>query len=97
MPKNPRFICDDAYSELAAVLAGAICALIGDSYCRAHLAAGRLVELLPKLERYLWPVFLYRPQRSITSPRVLAVFDWLTEIISGMYGGDNAADRARLS
>ena len=75
------------------VLAGAICTLIGDSYCRPHLAAGRLVELLPELERYRWPVFLYRPQRSITSPRVLVVFDWLTDIIGWMYGGDNAAGR----
>ena len=73
------------------------CTLIGDSYCRPHLAAGRLVELLPELERYRWPVFLYRPQRSITSPRVLVVFDWLTDIIGGMFGGDNAAGRTRLS
>lgn len=83
--QRPRFVCADVESELVAVLAGATCALVGDHYCQPHLAAGRLVELLPELERYRWPVYLYRPRRSITAPRVRVVFDWLTEIIGEIY------------
>ncbi len=37
------------------------------------------------MERYRWPVYLYRPRRSITAPRVRVVFDWLTEIIGEIY------------
>ena len=33
-----------------------------------------------------WQLYLYRPYQTITSPRVLFVFDRLTEILKRRYG-----------
>ena len=70
-----------------ALLAGRVCALLPDYLCRAPLQEGRLVELFPSLRRASWSLFLYRPQRSVTPARVLAVFDWLTQALRRQYAG----------
>ena len=64
-----------------------MCALLPDYLCRAPLQEGRLVELFPSLRRASWSLFLYRPQRSMTPARVLAVFDWLTQALRRQYAG----------
>lgn len=84
-PALPRFVSNDPCSELAAALAGRVCALLPDDLCRAPLQEGRLVELFPSLRRASWSLFLYRPQRSMTPARVLAVFDWLTQALRRQY------------
>lgn len=88
-PKQQRFVTDDPYSELAAVLAGMTCSLVADYMCNKHLANGDLVELFPDIPRKRWQMYLYRPQRTITSPHVLKVFDWLTEILGKYYYQNN--------
>ncbi len=84
-PKQLRFTTDDPYSELAVALAGMTCSLLSDYMCHEHLKSGRLVELFPDIVRKRWQMFLYRPQRTITSAHVLKVFDWLTEILCKYY------------
>lgn len=84
-PKQQRFATDDPYSELATTLAGMTCALVADYMCNKHLENGSLVELFPDIPRKSWQMYLYRPQRTITSPHVLKVFDWLTEILRKYY------------
>ena len=56
-----------------------------DLFVAAPLQEGRLVELFPSLRRASWSLFLYRPQRSVTPARVLAVFDWLTQALRRQY------------
>lgn len=56
-----------------------------DLFVAAPLQEGRLVELFPSLRRASWSLFLYRPQRSMTPARVLAVFDWLTQALRRQY------------
>lgn len=85
-PKRARLVTDDNENELAAALAGYLCTYIPDELCHAHLASGALVELFPEIPRTPWQMYLYRPQRTVTSPRVLAVFDWMTEILREEYG-----------
>lgn len=58
-----------------------------DLFVAAPLQEGRLVELFPSLRRASWSLFLYRPQRSVTPARVLAVFDWLTQALRRQYAG----------
>ena len=58
-----------------------------DLFVAAPLQEGRLVELFPSLRRASWSLFLYRPQRSVTPARVLAVFDWLTQALRQQYAG----------
>ena len=84
-PKQQRFVTDDPYSELSAALAGMTCSLLADYMCNKHLESGRLVELFPEMMRKRWVMYLYRPQRTMTSAHVLAVFDWLTEILRKYY------------
>lgn len=86
-PKRTRLVTDDNENELAAALAGYLCTYIPDELYHAHLASGALVELFPEIPRTPWQMYLYRPQRTVTSPRVLAVFDWMTEILRAEYGG----------
>lgn len=86
-PKQQRFSTNDPYSELSAVLAGMTCSLVSDYLCNEHLESGQLVELFPDIPRKHWQIYLYRPQRTITSAHVLTVFDWLTEILRKYYGG----------
>ena len=84
-PKNIRFITDDPANELAAALAGSVAAYIPEHLCLIHLQNGELLELFPEIPRRSWQLYIYRPQRTVTSGRVLKVFDWLTEVLREMY------------
>lgn len=84
-PKNIHFITDDPYSELSAALSGSICAFISALLCSKYLKTGKLIELFPEISKKDWPMYLYRPQRTITSAHVIKVFDWLSEILSSYY------------
>lgn len=84
-PKNIRFITDDPANELTAALAGCVATYIPEYLCRTHLQNGKLVELFPEIPRRPWQLYIYRPQRTVTSGRVLKVFDWLTEVLREMY------------
>ncbi|WP_392566664.1 LysR family transcriptional regulator [Utexia brackfieldae] len=84
-PKQLRFSTDDPYSELSAALSGMTCSLIADYMCNEHIESGRLMELFSDIPRKCWQMYLYRPQRTMTSTHVLKVFDWLTEILLRYY------------
>lgn len=88
-PKNITFITDDQYSELSSALSGSTCALISDYLCSEYLKNGTLIELFPEIEKKNWPMYLYRPQRTMTSPHVIKVFDWLSEILLSYYPQQN--------
>ncbi|WP_234398629.1 LysR substrate-binding domain-containing protein [Neisseria subflava] len=68
-----------------AALAGCVAAYIPEHLCRTHLQNGKLVELFPEIPRRPWQLYIYCPQRTVTSGRVLKVFDWLTEVLREMY------------
>ena len=89
-PKNIRFITDDPANELAAALAGSVAAYIPEHLCLIHLQNGELLELFPEIPRRSWQLYIYRPQRTVTSGRVLKVFDWLTEVLREMYDKEAA-------
>lgn len=86
LPKLPRFVTNDLNSELAFTLAGQSCALLPDYLCKPYLERGELVELLPQLPRHEWILYVYRPYRTLTSVRVLTIFDWLKAILTEVYG-----------
>lgn len=84
-PKTLRFVTDDPYSEMTAVLSGMSCSFVPDYMCNKYLANGDLVELFAEIPRKSWQMYLYRPHRAMTAPHVLKVFDWLTEILRNYY------------
>ncbi|OAM26504.1 LysR family transcriptional regulator [Eikenella longinqua] len=90
-PKNIRLITDDTRNELAAALSGDVVCYTTDFLCRPHLQKGELVELFPEIPRRPWQLYVYRPQRTVTSVRVLRVFDWLTQIMREVYGNTKRA------
>lgn len=55
--------------------------LLLDWFCRPYLASGELVELLPQLPRTAWPLYLYRPQQTVTPLRVKIIFDKLAALL----------------
>lgn len=50
--------------------------------CYTYLSSSKLVKLFPELPRKQWTVYVSRPQRNITPPRVKPVFDWLIESLT---------------
>ena len=85
-PKTLLLQCRDTANELAAALTGSVAAYIPEHLCRIHLQNGELLELFPEIPRRPWQLYIYRLQRTVTSGRVLKVFDWLTEMLREMYG-----------
>ena len=84
-PRRAVFATDDVYSDYAAAIAGRACTLLMEYMCRADLASGRLVRLLPELETPVWKMYAYRPYHTQTSARVLRVFEWLAEAAAAQY------------
>ena len=86
-PARPKFTATHMAHEITAALQAQTIACLPRFACRHHLANGGLVELFPELPRKQWAVYVYRPQRNITHPRVKLVFDWLAESTAEVLGG----------
>lgn len=84
-PRCVNFYSTDPEYELKAILQGHSVGFISELFCRAYLENGELVKLFPELPIDKWQLYLYRPYQTVTSPRVLLVFDCLTEILQKRY------------
>lgn len=80
-PNRPQFIGSHGNITLQAALAGRVVAHQLDWLVDPYLSSGELVELFAEIPKYRWPVYVYRPQRTITPTRVKVVFDLLVEIV----------------
>lgn len=78
IPSTPILTCDDAESELQAVLAGVGFGRLPSSLVKSYVQQVQLIEVLTdfKIEGP-WDVFIYRPQRGPVPHRVKVVFDYL--------------------
>lgn len=81
IPNRPRFIGTNSEITLQAALAGKVIAHQLNWLVEPYLKTGELVELFAEIPKYQWPVYVYRPQRSVTPTRVKVVFDLLVEIV----------------
>lgn len=84
-PRKPAFYSVDNYSALQVILAGKAVGLINDFQAKPYLASGELVQLFPEIQIDKWQLYLYRPYQTITPPRVLKVFDLLTNIMKKVF------------
>ncbi|MGR3807708.1 LysR family transcriptional regulator [Pasteurella testudinis] len=80
-PRKPRFIGSNMYNNLQAARCGIAFAHLLDWVCDPYIANGELEEVLAQIPKIRWPVYLYRPQRTVTPTRVKVVFDMLLEIL----------------
>ncbi|MGR6981124.1 LysR family transcriptional regulator [Testudinibacter sp. P27/CKL/0425] len=81
-PHKPVFISNNMYSSLQAARSGIGFSHLADWICEPYLQNGELVEVLADIPKMRWPVYLYRPQRTVTPVRVKVVFDLLLKILS---------------
>lgn len=85
---KPRPICFQSisvYSNLQAVLQGKAVGMLSDFLVQPYLQSGELRQLFPEVEIQKWQLFLYRPYKTITPPRVLKVFEILEEILRAQF------------
>lgn len=85
IPHEPKFISNDMMSELQATLSGKVCSQLLDSLCQPYVNDGRLIELFGEMDKLTWQLYLYRPYQTMTSAKVLKVFDILTDILRKYY------------
>ena len=71
-----RLTVNDAGALLAACLAGQGVAQPLEMHAREHLAAGRLVQLLPDWAEERFPLFAYLPTRRLPSAKIRAFLDF---------------------
>jgi len=76
VPTSGRLTVTDAGTLLAACIAGHGVAQPLEIHARPHLAAGRLVQLLPDWAEETFPLFLYLPTRKLPSAKVRAFLDF---------------------
>ncbi len=76
-PKWPSIICDDAETELNALLSGVGFGQIPLYLAQPYLQAGQLRAVLLSCSPPPWELFIYRPQQGPVSHRVRLVFDHL--------------------
>lgn len=81
-PTQPAFICDDAETELEAVLAGIAFAQVPAYLAEPFLSEGKLQTVLDADLPPPWDLFIYRPQQGPVSGRVRLVYDHLKEAFS---------------
>lgn len=66
---------------MQAVLAGQAISQLSTLSCASYLKTREMVVVLPELELETWSFYLYRPYQTMTSAKVLKVFDILTDIL----------------
>lgn len=80
-PNRPRFVSNRMEYELQTVLQAQTFACLPRLMCQPYLETGELIEIFPEMSRKQWTAYVYRPQQSVTHPRVKLVFDLLVEIV----------------
>ncbi|MGV8920547.1 MAG: LysR family transcriptional regulator [Pseudomonas sp.] len=81
-PTRPTLICDDAETELEAMLAGITFGQVPAYLAEPYLKEGKLQTVLHADAPPPWDLFIYRPQQGPVSHRVRLVFDHLKEAFS---------------
>lgn len=76
-PVNPRVLSSDSEAEFDAILAGLGFGQVPGFMADEHIASGRLVAVLQKLQPEPWDIYIYRPQRGPVPARIRLVFDQL--------------------
>lgn len=84
-PTQPRIIADSMSALLQIALSGEAIVCLHRSLCHPYLQTGKLVELFAHNQRTVWGVYLYRPQRNITHPRIKLVFELLAESVEAVF------------
>ncbi|OOF82348.1 LysR family transcriptional regulator [Rodentibacter caecimuris] len=80
-PYRIAFQSNNIYSKLQAVLQGSAVGLVSDFIAQPYLQTGELRQLFPEIKIQKWQLFLYRPYETVTSKRVLKVFEELERIL----------------
>lgn len=88
VPVRPKFTATHIAHEIVATIQAQAIACLPRFACKPYLASGELVELFPEIPRKQWTGYVYRPQRTVTHPRVKLVFDWLAESVEEVLGGE---------
>lgn len=89
LPRKPVCVSNEISTQLQIARSGRAAVLLLDWLCRPYLENGELVELLPDLPRTAWPVYVYRPQRTVTPLRVKVVFDTLAALLQERLAAPN--------
>ncbi|MYM21104.1 LysR family transcriptional regulator [Duganella sp. FT135W] len=82
-PVNPRFLSSDSEAEFDAIMAGIGFGQLPGFMADEHIASGKLVPVLQKLQPEAWDIYVYRPQRGPVPPRIRLVFD---QLVAGLGG-----------
>nr|WP_315252071.1 LysR family transcriptional regulator [uncultured Duganella sp.] len=82
-PVNPRFLTGDSEAEFDAIMAGLGFGQLPGFMADQHIASGRLVPVLQKLQPDPWEIYIYRPQRGPVPARIRLVFDTLVRTLGG--------------
>ena len=85
-PRHLGFFSTDPDSQIQAALAGRAVVQASDLACKAYLASGELVNILPEIQQEKWQLYLYRPYQIPTPKRVLKVFELLTGLLQKYLG-----------
>ena len=85
-PRYLGFFSTDPDSQIQAALAGRAVVQASDLACKAYLASGELVNILPEIQQEKWQLYLYRPYQIPTPKRVLKVFELLTGLLQKYLG-----------
>lgn len=80
-PVNPRFLTGDSEAEFDAIMAGLGFGQLPGFMADQHIASGRLVPVLQKLQPAPWEIYIYRPQRGPVPARIRLVFDTLVRTL----------------
>jgi len=82
LPMRSAVVVNSTDAYQAACLAGLGLIQAPERGCRQHLAAGRLVEVLPQLTAPAMPVALLYPHRRQIPPRAQAMLQWLEQVLA---------------
>jgi len=75
-----QLLVNEAGPLLAACIAGQGVAQVLELYVRAHLADGRLVQVLPEWSDETWPLYAYHHSAQLMSAKVRAFLDFVVAL-----------------